>query len=440
MKVLFVTLGFPPRGRFGTEFYTHQVVHGLRGRGHALEVMHPVRDGERERYSVHSVLESGVPVHLLENAGDGSKRFEPSYRDAGVERAFGELLDSIKPDLVHFTYLLWGLSVGMPAVAKARGIPSVITLTDYGLLCHRGQMFDRELHACGGPHAAEVCARCIREPGEHDAQPLELLFKRWAVRGLAVVGGAGRVVTARDVRAREEAVRAALDAAEVLIAPTAQMQRSFERAGVPSDRFEQWTYAFDEEPYAALRQVPPPQPPRFGFLAQFAPHKGLATLLQAARLLHQRDPERPWQLVLHGSAPEGRHRLYAQRVLAADTQGRVQQGEPFEPEDAPRIFSGFSAIVLPSEWDENAPLSVLQARSLGVPVLGTAVPGIAEAMHPEAARRLVPVGDAAALAESMWQVLEGRIGRDPNPGLAHTLTDHLDKIEALYQRITRTRG
>lgn len=444
MRILLVSQGFPPRGRFGTEFYTKALVDGLRGTGHELHVLHPERSGTKPRYTLEEVEEDGVRVFLLHNAGDASKRFEPSYRDERVEQLFGELVERLAPDLVHCTYLLWGLSVRLPVVARERGVPSVITLTDYGLLCHRGQMFDGNLVDCGGPQPAAVCARCIREPGAYDLPPAQRLVKGLAVRALAAVGGAGRVVVARDLARREETVRATLDAAAALIAPTHSLAARFQRAGVPAAKLTELVYAFDEAPYVAVRDTPPPTPPRFGFLAQFAPHKGLGTLLEAARLLDARDPALEWQLVLHGGPVGGRNALYAEEVLAGRLTTRVVIGAPFEPEEAPAILAGFSALVLPSEWDENAPLSVLQARAAGVQVVGTEVPGIAEALAPEEARGLVPVGDAAALAARMQAVLEGATrgapGRATKPGLPLSLPRHLDKIEALYDSVLEGLG
>lgn len=440
MRILFVTLGFPPRGRFGTEFYTHQLVHGLRARGHEALVLHPVRDGSKPRYAVEEAMEDGVRVLLLHNPGDAGKRFEPSYRDARVEQVFRGVLERTAPDVVHFTYLLWGLSVRLPCVAREAGVPSVVTLTDYGLLCHRGQMFDGNLERCGGPHPPEVCARCIREPGEHDLEPFPRLLKRAAVRALAVVGGAGRVVVAGDLAARERAVGEALEAASLLVAPTHGLAERFRAKGLGGEKLVELVYAFDDAPYVAARKLPPPPAStgaRFGFLAQFAPHKGLGTLLAATRLLHARRPDDPWRVVLHGGPVQGRNRLYAQRVLRERLLARVEIGAPFEPEDAPRVLAGFSALVLPSEWDENAPLSVLQARAIGVPVLGTNVSGIAEVLAPEEAQRLVAPGDARALAARMEDVLDGRIARASAPGLPLSLADHLAKIESYYSRIAR---
>lgn len=438
MKVLVVSNGYPPRGGFGTEFYTRELVRGLRARGHAIRVVHPVH-AARAAHGLEDVVEDGVPVTLVHVPADRSKNFERSYRDADVERLFDGLLERERPDLVHFTYLLWGLSVRLPEVARARGVPSMATLTDYGLLCHRGQMYDAGLERCFGPHPAERCARCIREPAPFDQRPLERAARRVAVRSLAALGGLGRVVVARDVERREAVVRAALDVLVRLVAPTASLREVFVKAGLPRERFTTLCYAFDERPYAAQRGSGPPAKARLGFLGQFGPHKGVATLLDAARRLAGRTPDVAWELVLHGGPSPGRHRHYAERVLPGADPRHVRVERPFPPDDAPRVLATFSALVAPSEWDENAPLAVLQARAAGLPVVATDVPGIAEVV-PAGAGRLVPVGDAAALADALEDVVRGRLARPAAPGLPVSLDEHLERIEALYGEVVRERS
>ncbi len=433
MKVLVVSNGFPPRGSWGTEFYTRELVHGLRGRGHEMSVLHPVRDGAKPRYSIDRVEESGIPVWLLSNPGDPRKRFEPSYEDPRVEEVLRAHLERERPDLVHFTYLLWGLSVRLPAVARSLGIPSVVTLTDYGLLCHRGQMFDWTLDRCEGAHSAERCARCVREPGPHDFGPSDLMARRLTVRILAALGGLGRVATTRDLRRREEVVRGGLAHVSRFIAPTEVLGETFAKHGIPREKITSLVYSFAEEEYVAARALPPPERIRFGFLGQLAPHKGVDTLIEAVDVLDRRRPDAgDWELVLHGGSNGGRHRLFGPAVLARANRDRVRMGDPFEPSDAPEVFAGFSAIVLPSRWDENSPLSVLQARAVGVPVVATDVAGIAEVVEDGRHGRLVPPGDAEALASALEEVLDGRVGRIAEPGLPLSLDAHLDAVETIH--------
>ncbi len=433
MRVLVVSNGFPPRGRLGTEFYTGELVRGLRARGHEVSVLHPERGGSRPRYELERVQEGGIPVTLLHNPGDPDKRFASSYRDERVEAAFASELERLRPEIVHCTYLLWGLSLGLPEVARARGIPSVVTLTDYGLLCHRGQMFDWRLVRCFGPHPPAVCARCIREPAPFDHPRPELLARRLAVRALAPLGGLGRVVVARDLERRESAVRAALATIERLICPTNSLLEIFARSGAPRAKLVHLPYSFDEGPYRMARAASAPPLVRFGFLGQLAPHKGLGTLLEAARILGRSALGAPWELVIHGTHSTHRHRLYAPRVLARADRERVRIERPFPPADAPRVLAGLSALVAPSEWDENAPLAVLQARAAGLPVVASDVPGIAEIVADGRQGRLVPPGDPGALAAALLEVVRGRFARPLEPGLPLAMAEHLDRIEELYR-------
>ena len=438
MRVLVVSNGYPPRGTWGTEFYTAELVRGLRGRGHEVAVLHPERSGSRPRYALEHVVEGEVPITLLHNPGDPRKSFADSYRNERVEALFAGELARLRPEVVHFTYLLWGLSVRLPELARAAGAGTLVTLTDYGLLCHRGQMFDHALRRCFGPHPPAVCARCIRETGAYEHPPATRLARRVAARALAAVGGLGRVVVAADVAAREAAVRRALGHVDRFVAPTRNVAEAFVAAGVPAERMTRLLYSFDEAPYAALRAQPRAEPPRIGFLGQLAPHKGLGTLVEAARLVAERRPELAFEVVLHG-APGPRHRRYAPAVLAGADPRHVRRAPAFGPDEAPRVLAAFSAVALPSAWDENAPLALLQARALGVPVLASDVPGIREVVVEGLHGRLHAVGDAVALARDLESVAAGEVGRAP-VGLPLPLAEHLERIEALYREARAAAG
>ena len=77
------------------------------------------------------------------------------------------------------------------------------------------------------------------------------------------------------------------------------------------------------------------------------------------------------------------------------------------------------ALALPSTA-EGLPVVLMEAMALGRPVITTPVAAIPELVNPQCGR-LVPVGDAAALAEAIDAVLDapyeqrvawGRVGRD----------------------------
>jgi glycosyltransferase involved in cell wall biosynthesis len=438
VRLLVVSNGFPPRGQWGTEYYTHELVSGLVKRGHEVAVMHPERDGSKPRYTLERAEGSGgVRVFLLHNEGDRDKSFVESYQDTKVDECFRSVLKEWKPDVVHFTYLLWGLSVRMPVVCLEEKVPTVVTLTDYSLACHRGQMFDWTMKRCFGPHPPEVCARCIREPGRYDGSRMELAAKRTAVRSLAAVGGVGRVAMPRDLEKREIAVRNAIRTVGHLITPTVVIGEAFHKLGVPLNRITRLCYGFDPSELEVARPEPDSKMIRFGFLGQFTPHKGLASLLKAVEILSCRLPEsvEPWEVLLYGRATGGRNREYAIDLFSKDRGPRVRVEKPFPPLECGRILKTLNAVVVPSEWDENAPLTVLQARAAGVPIIACDVPGIREVLEDGVHGKLCPVGDSMALANAMREVILRKMKRTERFDLPVTLTEHLDRIEEIYSTV-----
>lgn len=403
-----------------------------------------MRDGSEPRYTLQADrarTQDGteVPVYLLHNAGDPKKRFRASYQDDRVAERFEEVLDAEQPDVVHFTYLLWGLSVDLTEHAKARGLRTIVTLTDYGLLCHRGQMFDWRLTHCRGPHPAAVCARCVREPSSFDFTPMQVAARRVLVRTAAALGGLGRVVVTGDLEERERVVRRALEAVDHFIAPTEVFARTFGSWGLPADKLTQLVYAFETAPYEEARTPPPRatpgEPVCIGYMGQFTPHKGIETLVRAIRIMQARLPEsvEPWRIHLFGRPAGGRHRHFAKRLFEGELGPRIVVEAPFEPHEAPDVLARLHAVVVPSEWDENAPLTILQARAAGVPVVGSDMAGIAEVVEAPRHGRVFPAGDAEALADTLRDILLAGEFRLPETREPVTLEEHIERVLALYR-------
>ena len=433
-RILLVSNGFPPKGQWGTEFYTHQLARGLQTRGRDVAVFLPVRDRDAARYSLRRTARHGRDLFELVNRGDPDKSFEDSYQNDGVERAFTRVLEEFRPEVVHFNHLLWGLSIGLPRLAAESGARVVATVTDLGLLCHKGQFFDSSLTPCGGPRSSSDCARCVREPSRFDAEPMELLLRRAAVRGAAKVGGLGRIVVARDLDRRAERVREAVTYIDHWIFPTRALQDEFRANGLGLEDSSVLPYGIDEEAFALPCVPDEGRGLRFSFFGQFMPHKGLETLLRAVRMMEGRLPESvaPWSLRCFGHGSLGRHRLYAERSFELVRHSmRVTNSGCFPPLDAPRVMAETDVLVVPSVWMENAPLTVLQARAAGIPVIASDVSGVREVLDPALHGVLVPPGDAAALADAMRSaILAGWARYAPDPVVRYA--DHLDQVEALY--------
>ena len=72
------------------------------------------------------------------------------------------------------------------------------------------------------------------------------------------------------------------------------------------------------------------------------------------------------------------------------------------------------AVVLPSEWYENGPMSVLESYALGTPVLGADIGGIPEMIRNGETGGIFPSENAAALTQVLadYAALDDRVVRD----------------------------
>jgi glycosyltransferase involved in cell wall biosynthesis len=61
------------------------------------------------------------------------------------------------------------------------------------------------------------------------------------------------------------------------------------------------------------------------------------------------------------------------------------------------------AMVLPSQWYENAPISILEAYAMGVPVIGADIGGIPEMILGDETGAVFPSGSVESLAEKLVQ-------------------------------------
>jgi glycosyltransferase involved in cell wall biosynthesis len=149
--------------------------------------------------------------------------------------------------------------------------------------------------------------------------------------------------------------------------------------------------------------------PLVGVIARLQREKGLSIFLEAAGRVASTFPRARFLLV--GDGPL-RHELLCQ-ARRLGLEGRVHF-LGFRT-DALGVLASLDLCVVPS-LSEGAPLVVLEAMTLGVPVVATAVGGIPHQLRHNREGLLVPPGDATGLAEACIALLQ-------NPERAQTLAE-----------------
>lgn len=131
--------------------------------------------------------------------------------------------------------------------------------------------------------------------------------------------------------------------------------------------------------------------------------KGLREYAQAARLAKQRYPDAVFRLL--GPADPSPDGVPLQEVQEWHAQGVVEYLG--EAKDVRPFIAGCHVYVLPS-YHEGMPRTVLEAMSMGRPILTTDVAGCRETVLPGENGYLVPKANAEALVERMVWFIEHR--------------------------------
>lgn len=206
--------------------------------------------------------------------------------------------------------------------------------------------------------------------------------------------------------------------------------RSFQRAGLNAT-------AWLPNPLAFWPEQPADPAPGgvVTYLGRFSAEKGVAFLLDAWGAIAPAHPG--WRLRLVGSGPDEA----ALRRRAAGIDGAVEFAAPVT--DAMSLLRESSIVVLPS-LTEGLPLVMAEAMAMGLPVIATdCSAGVRLLSQDGRAARLVPRGDAGALAGGLATLLEDRSERVRLGALArdsvsaYRLEAVMDRWEAMLADVMR---
>jgi len=414
MRVLIVVHGYPPSARGGSEVYAEAHARTLHDVC-ADDVLVLTRDNDPERpeFDVRQTTHRGVRVVRINNTFRTVRSFEESYRQPRIAAIAAELIDTFAPDVAHIHHLTC-LSTRIPQLLRAYGVPCFMTLHDYWLLCHRGQLLDRDCRVCPSPGA---CGRCVNEsavvPGAvgraaalvRRLEPLLPPAGRTAVRALGhfVASGVSSADSAR--RAATDRLAHMRDVASHITrfyAPSAHLRATFGQAGFPVERIQLSPYGFELARFTSRTARAMPRPLRIGFIGSLMLSKAPHVLLEAFRQL----PAGAATLDLYGAyVPyhgDDSYRAVLEPLLR--TPHVTMHG--WQPEtDMHRAYADIDVLVVPSIWPENSPLVIHEAFLSGVPVVASDIGGIPELVRHDENGLLFPAGDVQALHSALLRLV-----------------------------------
>ena len=451
MRLLMVSHAFPPHSSGGVEVCTAYVALALQQRGHETHVLHRIAQPERPEYEVGHGQWDSLPVTTINNTFAQIDSFEMTYRNQAIERVFADYLDRLQPDLVHFQHLTC-LSTGLVEVCKSRGLPTVLTLHDYWMVCQRGQMLQPDLTLCAAPEDGK-CARCMApyiypHLRSHGALAVAVAQSRRGVIGRAaglVARLYGRRVAERNqqlavdqMRHRNRHTHDMMQQVDLLLTPSYFHRSQFVRYGVDPDHIKVQYNGLRQELFENYQRVTADHV-RFCFLGTVIPSKGVHVLVEAFSGIQD---ERA-TLDIHGWAPPYDGYPNYLQDLNARANPRVRFHGGYDNAGVSAILAQADVVIIPSIWYESASVIAHEAFLAKVPVIASHLGALAEFVKHEVNGLLFEPRDPADLRVQMERLLAdpdllARLAQQPGP--VETMEQQATKLESIYRQLIADAG
>jgi glycosyltransferase involved in cell wall biosynthesis len=280
-------------------------------------------------------------------------------------RKFERLIEKTQPDIVHCHNIYHQLTPSIIRAAKRRNIPVVLTLHDYKPIC---PTYTRLRNG-------QICSECVEN--------------RFAnvIKHRCADGSLSKSLLLY-AEAQAQRLLGSYEQVDRFIAPSEFMRSSVTRHRFPKERVEVIYNGVDCSRISASHHD-------LGYalyIGRLTPEKGVETLLSAHAGIAGQVP-----LVVAGTGP-------MEQDLRARYPGASYLGH-LSGSTLESAIRDAALIVVPSEWYENCPMSVLEAMAHGKAVVASDIGGIPELVLHQETGLLFPPGNHEALKDCLTRLM-----------------------------------
>ncbi|MFZ4632502.1 MAG: glycosyltransferase [Patescibacteria group bacterium] len=362
MKILQVNKFYYPRG--GADKYFIDLSRELEKDGHEAAIFsmqHPknLKTPFSEYFVSRFSFNEGSKLNFLKAPGRIIYSLE-------AKRKFKKLVNDFKPDIIHIHNIYHQISPSILDVAKEYKIPVVMHLHDYKLICPNYQLFvaGRTCEAC---NPKKYC-HCIKNK----------CFKKSLAKS---------ILAALEMYIHHSVLKIYEKNITTFIAPSGFMKEKLISFSWPENKIKIITNPFSPELSRNDNDKNIIEEDYLLYFGRLSKEKGLETLISAAAITNSK-------IKLAGVGPEKEklekisHDLKVNTEFLGFTSG----------EELKLTILKAKAIIIPSIWYENMPLSLLEALNLGKLVIASNIGGIPEIIKDGQNGFLFKAGDKNDLA------------------------------------------
>jgi len=287
------------------------------------------------------------------------------------KKQLSKLLRGVAPDLAHVHNIYGRLTTSVLDLLFKKNIPIVMTLHDYKLVCPSYKLMsgDRVCEDCkGGKYYNAMLNKCHKDSLLASAI---YSFESWFNDFFKKYKKNVCFFIAPSQFLRNKLIEFGWSANQIVYIPNYIVTHDF----IPN---------YDSENYLL-------------YIGRLSGEKGIGTLIKAFKAVKEKNI----QLMIVGDGPE-RESL----VKRAKEDNRIQFTGYLSGKELGEATQNAKAVVVPSEWYENAPISILEAFAYGKPVIGAMIGGIPEMIDEGKNGFLFESGSVKDLTEKINKFLE----------------------------------
>lgn len=363
MKILMVNKFLYPRG--GSESYMLYLAEHLKKMGHEVEYFGMFDENNTVGNSAELYTQN------MDFHSKGLKRFLYPFKiiySFEAKKKITEVIDNFKPDIVHMNNINFQLTPSIVYGIKKRGVPLVQTVHDYQMICPNHLLYNFDKNT--------PCEKCVE--GSHIN-----CIKNKCIHGSLVKSLIG------VIEAKFYSLFKTYKKVDLFICPSNFLENKLLSA---KDFYKGKTKTIhnfiNKEKFSIIDKK---EDSYIVYVGRLSKEKGIENIAGAAKLL----PE--YTFVVAGNGPDEK---MLEGIENINLKGFVSGDALTE------LMGNAKLLLLPSVCYENCPLSILEAHSLGVPVVTMNSGGMAELVKNGITGTLVDEPTPEGIAKKIKETIE----------------------------------
>jgi len=355
----------------------------------------------------------------------GSYESTPTHiRCEPIEKLFNRVLEIEKPDIIHL-HELESLTGSLITIARSKNIPVVVGVHNYWYLCPQRDMIDNNKNVCDDFQKGEKCVSCMvitnnsrfgkiygMYGGYFRNTPIGKLVDPLAIKFYSLLNKLyyplfntvepKKLPASLFLRRRQFFVNE-LNKVQAIIFPSGRVKEIYGIHRVINESSIVMhpiniNYLRIKPKKSFLHPIS--SKITFGYVGSIIKTKGVHVIIDAVHKLEKYKDR--FQVFIFGGGDE----LYISQLREKARGSNIEFKGRYSPDEIQKVLSSIDVAIVPSIWEDCAPIVLNELRLSKTPIIASRIGGIPEAVEHGVNGFLFEPGNAEELAKYMKFFIE----------------------------------